>query len=79
VTGARLGPGRRWSAIVLLRLAGAILRGATALYVRRTISAAELRAALSVAKFFERAGALVALGMKSRPKAGITMKDNNND
>ena len=41
-----LGRGRRWGAVVLLRLASAILRGATALYLKRTISSAELRAAL---------------------------------
>ena len=40
-----LGRGRRWGAVVLLRLASAILRGATALYLKRTISSAELRAA----------------------------------
>ena len=39
-----LGNGRRWGAIAFLRLASAIMRGATKLYQRRTITAAELHA-----------------------------------
>ena len=60
------GRGRRWGAIVLFRLASAILRGATALYQRRKISGAELRTALSMARCVERAGARVVLG-RTRP------------
>ena len=60
--------GRRWGAILLLRLAGVILRSATAMYQRRIISVAGLRAALAAAGFFERAGALLALGTKSGPE-----------
>jgi hypothetical protein len=75
VTGAALGRGRRWGAILLLRLAGVILRGATALYQRRAISGAELRAVLSAARFFERAGAVVALGTRSKPEPGRVKKD----
>lgn len=62
-----LGRGRRWGAIVLFRLAGAILRGATALYQRRVISGADLRTALSMARCVERAGARVVLGRPSQP------------
>ena len=77
--GAALGRGRRWGAIVLLRLAGVILRGAIALYQRRAISGAELRAALSAARFFERAGAVVALGKKSRLEAATPGKEDKDD
>ena len=62
-----LGRGRRWGAIVLFRLASAILRGATALYQRRVISGADLRTALSMAQCVERAGARVVLGRPSQP------------
>ena len=71
------GRGRRWGAIVLFRLASAILRGATALYQRRVISGAELRTALSMARCVERAGARVVLGRMSRP-ALIKIKDEDN-
>lgn len=71
-----LGRGRRWGAIVLLRLASAILRGATALYQRRVISGAELRTALSMARCVERAGARVVLGRT--PPALIKIKDEDN-
>lgn len=74
-----LGRGRRWGAVVLLRLASAILRGATALYMKRTISSAELRAALSVARTFERAGALIALGRRPRPEFTSTRKAKDHD
>jgi hypothetical protein len=68
---------RRWGAIVLLRLASAILRGATALYQRRVISGAELRTALSMARCIERAGAKLVLGSTSQP-AFIKTKDEDN-
>ncbi|MGY4574365.1 hypothetical protein GPL21_08385 [Bradyrhizobium pachyrhizi] len=69
--------GRRWSAIVLLRLASAILRGAAALHRKRTISNAGLRTALSIARCVERAGARVVLGRASQP-AFINTKDEDN-
>jgi len=71
------GRGRRWGAIVLFRLASAILRGATALYQRRKISGAELRTALSMARCVERAGAMVVLGRPSQP-AFIKTRDKDN-
>ncbi|WP_063695256.1 hypothetical protein [Bradyrhizobium embrapense] len=74
-----LGRGRRWGAIVLLRMASAVLRSATALYLKRTISAAGLRAALSVARSFERTGALIALGRRSRPDFTSTEKAKDHD
>lgn len=70
---------RRWGAIMLLRMASAILRSATALYLKRTISGAELRAALSVARSFERAGASIVLGRWSRPEFTTTMKAKDDD
>ncbi|MBR1204845.1 MULTISPECIES: hypothetical protein [unclassified Bradyrhizobium] len=73
----RLGRGRRWGAIVLFRLASAILRGATALYRRRVISGADLRTALSMARCVERAGARVVLGSTSQP-AFIKTRDEDN-
>ncbi|QIG95706.1 hypothetical protein [Bradyrhizobium sp. 6(2017)] len=51
---------------MLLRLASAILRGATALYQRRVISDAGMRTALSMARCVERAGARVVLGRASQ-------------
>lgn len=72
-----LGRGRRWGAIVLFRLASAILRGATALYQRRVISGADLRTALSMARCVERTGARVVLGRPSQP-AFIKTRDENN-
>ncbi|PDT78132.1 hypothetical protein [Bradyrhizobium sp. C9] len=72
-----LGRGRRWGAIVLFRLAGAILRGATALYQRRVISGADLRTALSVARCVERTGARVVLGRPSQPAFIETGDDDN--
>ncbi|UGY19246.1 hypothetical protein [Bradyrhizobium septentrionale] len=60
------GRGRRWGAIVLLRLARAILRGATALYQRRVISDAGLRSALSMVRCVEWAGGRVLLGRASQ-------------
>ncbi|WWP80301.1 hypothetical protein V5279_02780 [Bradyrhizobium sp. 26S5] len=63
---------RRWGAIVLLRLASAILRGATALYQRRVISDAGMRTALSMARCVERAGARVVLGGTAQPAFGKT-------
>ena len=74
-----LGSTRRWGAIALFRLASAIMRGATSLYRRRTISAAELRAALSAARFLERAGALLALGKRHRLKQQLNEKDGRDD
>lgn len=74
-----LGRGRRWGAIVLLRMASAVLRSATVLYLKRTISAAGLRAALSVARSFERAGALIVLGRRSRPDFNSTQKAKDHD
>lgn len=62
---------------MLFRLAGAILRGATALHQRRLISSAALRTALSMARCAERAGARVVLGRTSRP-AFIKTKDEDN-
>jgi hypothetical protein len=79
VTGRSLGLGRRWGAIVLFRLAGAMLRNATALYQRRTISSAELRAALAAATLFERAGAAIALGRQSRRDPDRAKKDEDRD
>ncbi|MGL3212590.1 hypothetical protein [Bradyrhizobium sp. BR 1433] len=72
-----LSRGRRWSAIVLLRLASAILRGAATLHRKRTISNAGLRTALSMARCVERAGARVVLGRASQP-AFIRTKDEDN-
>ncbi|MCC8952628.1 hypothetical protein H8B02_03855 [Bradyrhizobium sp. Pear77] len=72
-----LGRGRRWGAIVLLRLASAILRGASALYQRRVISGADLRTALSMARCVERAGARVVLGSSSQ-QAFIKTRDEDN-
>ncbi|MCC8962353.1 hypothetical protein H8A95_08460 [Bradyrhizobium sp. Pear76] len=72
-----LGRGRRWGAIVLFRLASTILRGATALFQRRMISGAELRTALSMARWVERAGARVVLGRASQP-AFIKARDEDN-
>ncbi|MCP4615434.1 MAG: hypothetical protein GY844_03250 [Bradyrhizobium sp.] len=66
---------RRWGAILLLRLTNAILRGATALYLRRVISAASLRAALSAASVLERAGAAVVLGRRPGLEPEIMKKD----
>jgi len=65
---ANIGHRRRWIALVNLRLASAILRGATALYGRGAIPGRIMRAALSTARFFELAGGWLALGR--RPKAG---------
>ncbi len=73
------GWGRRWGAIVLFRLAGAILRGATALHLRRAIPTASLRAALSAASWLQRAGAVVALGARSRQTSKSTNRDNHDD
>ncbi|WP_342725046.1 hypothetical protein AAFG07_39960 [Bradyrhizobium sp. B097] len=72
-----LGRGRRWGAIVLFRLASAILRSATALYQRRVISGADLRTALSMAQCVERAGARVVLGSTSQA-AFIRTRDEDN-
>ncbi|MFB9263240.1 hypothetical protein ACFFWD_08660 [Bradyrhizobium erythrophlei] len=79
MTGSAPGTCRRWGAIVLLRLAGAVLRGATALYLRRAIPTASLRAALSAASWLGRAGAVVVLGTRSRPKSGPAMKEDQDD
>lgn len=70
-----LGNSRRWGAIAFFRLASAIMRGAMNLYRRRTISAAQLRAALSAARFLERAGALLALGKRQRPEQQLSEKE----
>ncbi|NEU97160.1 hypothetical protein [Bradyrhizobium uaiense] len=62
---------------MLFRLASAILRGATALFQRRMISGAELRTALSIARWVEWAGARVVLGRASQP-AFIKTRDKDN-
>ena len=74
-----LGNGRRWGAIAFLRVASAIMRGAMKLYRRRTISAAELHAALSAARFLERAGALLAMGRQRAPEQQLSGKEEAND
>jgi hypothetical protein len=74
-----LGNGRRWGAIAFLKLASAIMRGATELYQRRTITAAELHAALSAVRFLERAGALLVLGRRRRPEHQLSGKEKAND
>jgi hypothetical protein len=77
--GAALGNGRRWGAIAFLRLASAIMRGATKLYRRRTIAAAELHAALSAVRLLECAGALLALGRRRGPEQQLSGKEKAND
>jgi len=79
VTEATPGRFRRWGAIMLLRVAGAVLRSATELYLKRTISGAELRTALSMARSLERAGASIVLGRRSRPEFTSTMKAKDDD
>ncbi|MBR0894381.1 hypothetical protein JQ616_05410 [Bradyrhizobium tropiciagri] len=74
-----LGRSRRWGAIVLFRLASAILRGAAALHQRRMISPAGLRTVLSMARSVERAGARVVLGSASRPAFIATTEEDNGD
>lgn len=68
---------RRWGAIMLFKLASAILRGAAALHQRRVISGAGLRTALSMARCVERAGARVVLGRTSQ-RAFIRTRDKDN-
>ncbi|WP_050426454.1 hypothetical protein [Bradyrhizobium tropiciagri] len=72
-----LGRGQRWGAIVLFRLASAILRGASALHRRRMISGAGLRTALSMVRCAEKAGARIVLGSTSHP-AFIKTRDEDN-
>jgi len=55
---------RRWTAVACFRLSSWILRMSMQLYRRRAISAALLRATLSVARSFERAGGVLALGRR---------------
>jgi hypothetical protein len=74
-----LGNGRRWGAMAFLKLASAIMRGATKLYQRRTITAAELHAALSAVRFLEGAGALLALGRRRGLEQQMSGKDKAND
>lgn len=74
-----LGNGRRWGAIAFLKLASAIMRGATKLYQRRTITAAELQAALSAVRFLERAGARLALGKRRGLERQLSGKEKAND
>jgi len=72
-----LGRGQRWGALALFRLASAVLRGATALHQRRMMTGAGLRAALSMARCVQRAGARVVLGRASRPAFIKTREEDN--
>ena len=76
---AALGSLRRCGAIVLFRIASAIMRIATKLYRRRTISAAQLRAALTAARLLERAGALLVMGRRRRMDRQLFEKEGDND
>ncbi|KWV56799.1 hypothetical protein AS156_03770 [Bradyrhizobium macuxiense] len=75
MTTAPLGRCRRWGAIVLLRLAGAILRNASALHQRRTIASAELRAALAAATFLNVPAPRSRCEQDGDPAGQVRMKD----
>lgn len=79
MTRAALVEGRRRGAVALFRLAGAVLRGATALYFRRTISARQMRAALAAVSCLERTGALLALGRLPPSAPRSVEKERTND